>query len=276
MLSVLVPASNESALIGGCLDAVLGSVWDHSGAVQVLVIANGCRDDTAAVALSRADRFAARGWRLDVIERAAGGKLTALNVGDRAALAGSRVYLDADVTVSRDVLMQIHAALNSDAARYASGKLHIMAPDSWASRAYRRIYRQVPFMAQGVPGCGLFAVNTAGRARWGEFPDIISDDTFVRLHFTPEERVAVDAPYDWPLVRGLRNLIRVRRRQDIGVTELRDRYPDLMRNEGKAPFPMRAKLAMALRDPVGFAVYSGVALAVRLTPGTAVGWSRGR
>ncbi|KMK65639.1 glycosyltransferase [Puniceibacterium sp. IMCC21224] len=276
MLSVLIPASNESALIGGCLDAVLASVWTRPGAVQVLVIANGCGDDTADVACHRLDAFAARGWRLDVIERAAGGKLAALNAGDLAAEAESRVYLDADVTVSPELMMQLYDVLDVESPRYASGRLRITVPDNWVSRAYARIYRQVPFMTHGVPGCGLFAVNAVGRARWGDFPDIISDDTYVRLNFAPRERVAVDAAYDWPVVKGLRNLIRVRRRQDIGVTELREHYPDLMRNEGKPPFPTTRKLAMALRDPLGFAVYCGVALAVRLTPGIAAGWSRGR
>ncbi len=42
------------------------------------------------------------------------------------------------------------------------------------SRAYARLWARVPFMARGVPGCGLFALNAAGRARWGDWPAIIS------------------------------------------------------------------------------------------------------
>jgi glycosyltransferase involved in cell wall biosynthesis len=273
-LCVLIPASNEEALIGACLGALARS-RGLDGWAEVIVIANGCQDATADAARSQADSFAAKGWTLTVIERAEGGKLAALDAGEAQARAGIRVYLDADVTVSPDLVAQLHDALDTDAPRYASGTLRITA-QGWAARAYARIYRQVPFMAQGVPGCGVFAVNAAGRARWGAFPQIISDDTFVRLQFAPSERIAVPASYDWPLVEGLPALARVRRRQDAGVAEIAARFPELMRNDDKPAFPAGDKLALALRAPLGFAVYSGVALASRLTRHRASGWSRGR
>ncbi|MBS0123394.1 glycosyltransferase [Thetidibacter halocola] len=275
LVSVIVPASNEAALIGRCLDALAASRWPRCETVQVVVVANGCRDDTAGIARGRADAIGARGWRLDVIERAEGGKLAALNAGDAAATGPIRVYLDADVTVSPDLLAGIADALDTDAPRYASGRVRITARGVVA-RAYARIWRQVPFMVQGVPGCGVFAVNAAGRARWGAFPDIIADDLFVRLSFTPAERVGVPQSYDWPIAEDLPALIRVRRRQDAGVDEIARRFPALMANEDKMPFPVKRKLRLALRDPLGFAVYATVALASRLTRHHAQGWSRGR
>ena len=275
-LSVIVPASNEESLIGGCLDAVLASDWGLDAPLECIVVANGCRDATAAVARHRTDAFAARGWALTVLDLPEGGKLPALDAGDTAARAGARAYLDADVTVSPPLLSQIARALDTGAARYASGAVRITATDTWVSRAYARIYRQVPFMTHGVPGCGLFAVNAAGRARWGSWPRIISDDTFARLSFTPEERIAVPAPYDWPIVEGWRNLVKVRRRQNRGVTEIEQTFPDLLKNDDKPAFPTTRKLAMALRDPIGFAVYSGVALAVKLAAAPQQDWSRGR
>ena len=152
--------------------------------------------------------------------------------------------------------------------------LEIVQPRSAVSRAYARVYRQVPFIARGVPGCGLFAVNAAGRARWADWPPIISDDTFARLHFSAAERHAVPGRYRWPLVEGWRALVRVRRRQNIGVTEIRRLYPALAANDEKPPLGAAGKLRLALNDPAGFAVYAGVALATRL--GTDKGWSRGR
>ncbi|WP_353473421.1 glycosyltransferase [Salipiger sp. H15] len=275
-VSVILPASNESALIGACLKALLASDWPgEAPPPEVIVVANGCRDDTADRARAVADDFASRGWGLRVIERAEGGKLAALNAGDAAARSGNRIYLDADVTVSRGLLAQLHAALSRPGARYASGRLRITA-HGWAARAYARTWRQVPFMARGVPGCGVFAVNAEGRARWQDFPDIISDDTFVRLSFTPEERVAVTAHYEWPIAEGLRALVRVRRRQDAGVAQVGALYPRLLGNDDKLPLSAHGKLRMALRDPLGFAVYTGVALLVRLTPQARPDWSRSR
>ncbi|SHH65013.1 glycosyltransferase [Marivita hallyeonensis] len=275
-MSVLIPASNEAGLIGACLKSVLNSDWWHSGSVEVIVIANGCKDDTVQVALSHTESYTEKGWDLRVLDRPEGGKLAALNAGDRIARARIRVYLDADVELSKGLLNDLFTALDTPRPRYASGRIRLADPQSWATRAYARIYQQVPFMRTGVPGAGLFAVNAAGRLRWGDFPAIISDDTFVRLSFRPEERVGVDAHYVWPLVEGWRNLVRVRKRQNDGVDEIRSKYPDLLQNDDKPVFGMADKLRLALRDPVGFAVYGGVALVVRLMPAGSTGWSRGR
>ncbi|MBU2959489.1 glycosyltransferase [Citreicella sp. C3M06] len=271
-ISVILPASNEAALIGACLRSLCASIFE--GTVQVIVIANGCRDDTAARARACAPEFAARRWTLEVIEQATGGKLGALGAGDAAARGAVRVYLDADVTVSHDLLAQLGAALKEPGPRYASGRVRITARGA-VSRAYARFWARVPFMTQGVPGCGVFAVNAEGRARWGDWPAIISDDTFVRLCFAPRERIGVSAPYDWPIAEGFANLVRVRRRQDAGVAEIEQRYPDLLCNDDKPGFAVADKLRLALRDPLGFAVYTSVALAVRLRPASGE-WSRGR
>lgn len=276
VLSVLIPASNEEALIGQCLEKVLQSVWPHAAPFETIVISNGSRDRTTETALNMRQSFLEKGLALNVLDRKEGGKLGALNAGDHVARAPIRIYLDADVEVSDRLISQIYETLDTPEPRYASGTLKLAPPQSWATRAYARIYAQVPFMKYGVPGAGLFAVNAAGRMRWGTFPNIISDDTFVRLSFRPEERVAVPAPYSWPLVEGWRNLVRVRRRQNAGVDEIREDYPDLLRNDDKPDFPFREKLKLALQDPLGFAVYSGVALVVRWTGGTSHGWTRGR
>ncbi|WP_188790981.1 glycosyltransferase [Salipiger pallidus] len=273
-VSVILPANNEAELIGGCLRALGRSAWNDPSPVQVIVVANGCQDDTADRARAEIAAFADRGWRLQVIDRPEGGKLAALDAGDAVAAAPVRVYLDADVTVSPALLSQLHTALSTEAPRYASGTVRITARGP-VSRAYAAVWRRVPFMASGVPGCGIFAVNAAGRARWGAFPEIISDDTFVRLNFAPEERIRVPATYDWPIAEGFANLVKVRGRQDRGVHEIEQRFPELLGNDDKPAFPLGAKLALALRNPLAFAVYSGVAFAVRRRPAGA-DWSRSR
>ena len=70
--------------------------------------------------------------------------------------------------------------------------------------------------------------------------------------------------------------MRVRKRQNDGVDEIREQFPDLIANDDKPDFPMRDKIRIAATDPVGFAVYAGVALAVKATPRGTAGWSRGR
>lgn len=275
MLSVILPASNEQDWIGPCLDALLAS--DPVGMpAEVIVVANGCTDATVAQAQARAGHAAARGWDLTVLDLAQGGKLNALNRGEQAARGTILAWLDADVQVSPPLMRQIAMALAAaPGPAYAAGTPTIPRATSAVIRAYARFWLRLPFARSPAPGFGLFAVNAAGRARWGAFPDIISDDTYVRLLFAPDERIGVPAPYSWPMVEGFARLVRVRRRQDAGVVQLRDRWPDLMANEGKAALGAGGLARLALADPVGFAVYAAVSLVVRLRPARE-GWVRGR
>jgi glycosyltransferase involved in cell wall biosynthesis len=273
-LSVIIPANNEGAWIGRCLTALLEQ--DAALArVEVIVVANACTDDTVAIAQGHTARFAARGWTLRVLDLVQGGKLPALNAGDREAGSPLRLYLDADITCDPALLGQIHAALATPAPRYATGTLAIAPAKSWITRRYAAVWSRLPFVKGGAVGAGLFAVNAEGRARWPAFPAIISDDTFVRLHFRPEERIEVPAKYLWPMVEGFANLVRVRRRQDAGVAELHATYPALLANEAKAPLTLPALMAIALSDPLGFLVYTAVHIAVRLRPASG-SWTRGR
>ncbi len=273
MLSIIIPASNEEAWIGSCLEAVLRS--DGPERAEVIIVANGCEDDTVAVANSFRHRIGARGWRFVLLDLTEGGKANALNAGDMAAQGTARVYLDADVVVDSALLAQLYQCLSTKAPTYASGHLKMTAQTAF-SRAYARIWAQVPFMAKGVPGAGVFAVNAAGRDRWGDWPAIISDDTFARLQFASRERLKVQASYEWPVVEGFSKLVRVRRRQDRGVVEISDWFPELLTNDDKQPLGILGALRLALRDPMGFAAYASVALAVRLGPGRGDEWRRGR
>lgn len=272
--SIIIPASNEGAWISHCLEAVFAS--KNLKAAQVIVVANGCTDRTADIA-RKYNRLAKEiGWQLDVIERKEGNKLKALNAGEGAAIGDVWIYLDADVRVSERVLGQIEKALSRPDARWASGKLQ-MAAASRVSRAYALFWGNVPFMKKSVPGAGLFAVNKEGRKRWSLFPDIISDDMFVRLNFEPRERIGVPGTYVWPVAEGWKNLINVRRRQNAGVAELEEFYPELMKNEDKGTFSALEKLNLALKHPFGFFVYTSVSLIVRATKSKSGSeWRRGR
>ncbi|MDZ7574192.1 MAG: glycosyltransferase [Pseudotabrizicola sp.] len=269
---MIIPASNEAGYIGDCLTHLCAS---DAAAVQVVVVANGCRDDTADVARAVLATHLPQDWSSRVLELAQGSKPGALNAGDAAALHPLRVYLDADVIVSSGLLGALANALGTDAPLYASGTPVISRAKSAVTRAYARFWQKLPFNQTAAPGYGLFAVNAAGRARWGVFPAIISDDTFVRLQFLPAERVQVSDTYIWPMIEGFSALVRVRRRQDAGVRELEAQNPGLLTREGKPKLTKAALIRLALADPVGFTCYAAVSLAVRTKRGSA-GFTRGR
>ncbi|QYK43421.1 MAG: glycosyltransferase [Paracoccaceae bacterium] len=274
VLSVIIPASNEADHIGACLAALFASGRIPGGA-EAVVVANGCTDDTADRARAMGARAEAAGWRLTVEEIVQGGKVRALNLGDTVAMGETRAYLDADVRVSPPLMAQIVLVLHDPAPRYATGRPVIPPPRSRVTRAYARFWQRLPFAAGAAPGFGLFAVNGAGRERWAAFPDLISDDTYVRLLFTPAERLECPATYQWPMIEGFAALVRVRQRQDAGVAEIARLHPALLANEGKHRLRLSGLLRLAVSDPVGFAVYAMVSLAVRLRP-AAAGWVRGR
>nr|WP_299479118.1 glycosyltransferase [Cypionkella sp.] len=270
-LSVIIPASNEADYIGDCLAALLASGPINA---ECIVVANGCRDATAEVARGYTAQAAAAGWALVILDLPQGGKPNALNAGDKITKSPLRVYLDADVIVSPNLMVELIAALGGTAALYATGTAQIPRAKSAVTRSYARFWQRLPFAQSPAPGYGLFATNAAGRARWGDFPAIISDDTFVRLQIEPHERVQVAATYQWPMIEGFAALTRVRRRQDAGVTEVDRLFPGLLAREAKAPLGKARLLALALRDPVGFATYAAVSLAVCLKSGQ--DWTRGR
>jgi glycosyltransferase involved in cell wall biosynthesis len=279
VLSVIIPASNEEYYIARCLDALIppGAPQGALRPVEVIVVANACVDDTVGVARRYTSRAQACGWKLEVLDVETGGKLNALNVGDRLASGDARVYMDADVVAGPSLLNQLGDVLDRPDPAYASGRLVVSRAANWVTRAYARFWCRLPFVTDGVPGCGVYAVNASGRARWKTFPDIISDDTFVRLQFAPNERIGVAAPYEWPMVEGFRNLVKVRKRQDIGVDEVRERYPELMSNEGRLQLGLPALARLARKDFVGFCVYVAVAIAVRFSRLSGNGgWTRGR
>ncbi|MEP2681088.1 MAG: glycosyltransferase [Sulfitobacter sp.] len=274
-VSVLIPAHNEADWLPACLDA-LCAADPVAGPVEVIVVANGCTDDTAELARRKAPAFEARGWALRVLEMAQGSKLGALNAGEAAARGEALVYLDADVLISPPLLTQLAEALVEDAPRYASGMPQVTTSGDWVTRHYTRFWQTTGFMTHGVPGFGVFAMNRAGRARWGDWPDIISDDTFARLNFRPEERIAVPAPYAWPMIEGFAPLVRVRRRQDVGVAEVEQLFPDLMRNDD-AHDQMRPFWRRALADPLGALVFVAVRLTIHAPIfRSANRWVRGR
>lgn len=272
--SIIIPAHNEEAWIGYCLDALFKS--KRVDETEVIIVANGCEDRTAEIARRYQVLAEELGWGLQVIELAEGNKLRALNAGEAAASGRVLVYLDADVRVSDYVIFQMVRVLDKEEPAWASGQMQMAAASS-VSRAYARFWMKTPFMSESVPGSGLFAMNRAGRARWAKFPDIISDDMFARLQFAPRERIAVPGTYIWPVAEGWGNLVGVRRRQNKGVEQLEALYPDLMKNEDKGGFSALRILSYALGDPYGFVAYAGVALIVRFSRDkNAADWTRGR
>ena len=274
LMNVIIAARNEEDYIGACLEALLAQS-DGAGVIETILAANDCSDRTVDVASQFKPRFEARGWTLRIIEVPEPGKVNALNGADQVANGDALVFLDADVRCDEELLAQLRGVLMTDTPVYATGRLKVAPAKTWVTRRYAKLWIELPFVKGGAVGAGLFALNRAGRKRWDAFPDIISDDTFVRLQFSPEERIEVPARYHWPMVEGFGNLVRVRRRQDAGVQEIHRIYPEIVAHEAKATVSRSDLMGLLLRMPVSFFVYALVHVAVRLRR-SGTDWARGR
>ena len=81
-------------------------------------------------------------------------------------------------------------------------------------------------------GVGVYALSEEGRRRFGEFPEVIADDGYVRMLFSASERVRVDdAPVSVYAPGRLSDLVRIKTRSRLGRYQLRQRFPELVARE---------------------------------------------
>ena len=151
----------------------------------MVVVCNGCADDTAVMAGRRVTRC---GSSSSTRRR----KPAALRAGDEAADVLPRIYLDADVVLAGAAARAVLERLRAGAVaarppiRYDSGR------SSAPVRRYYRARSRVPALLDSLWGAGVYGLSEAGRSRFGAFPDIVADDLWVDRHFAPGEIEIVD------------------------------------------------------------------------------------
>lgn len=185
MLDIVIPARAEQAGIAATLSALLA---DGEGLVlAVWLCLNGeGQSETRAAAAPFVAAYAAHGHRLAIISVSATGKPAALNAGDAARTGGAVVYLDADARPLPGTLRALALALAVPEPRLV-GPQRLLDARGRLARSYGLVWEALPGMA-GFIGGGCYAVNPAGRALWGCFPELIADDAFVFSRFAPHQR----------------------------------------------------------------------------------------
>ncbi len=255
-VSIIIPAHNESAVIGRCLRTLLQGALP--GELQIVVVANGCTDDTANQARSV-------DGAIQVIDTPTPGKWNAINLGDAAATAFPRFYIDADVHITVDAIRKVAQVLHAGKALAAAPRVDFdLADHPWSVRAFYDIWLRTPYMVEGMIGSGVYAVSEAGRKRWDQLPNLTADDAFVRLHFTPAERMIVqDCTFTIHPPRTLASLVKIKTRGHFGNLELKRMRPALFENEGEPHGQALSKLAIQPGLWAKLAIYLGVRLISR-------------
>ena len=220
MISVVVPAHNEAELLGSTLSHLLDG--PDASQLEVIVVCNGCTDETAAIA---------RQHGAHVVELAEPSKSAALNAGDRVAKGFPRFYVDADIGVTATDLVRAASALRDGVHGVSPRMIPDLDGRPWMVRAFFDVWLQLPY-CKSLIGSGVYGLDEVGRSRFDEFPPVIADDLFARLHLRPSERRVVEsATFTLRTPRKVAALVRVKTRSHLGWLQLKSLYPELFANE---------------------------------------------
>jgi hypothetical protein len=218
VISVVVPAHNEAPVIGRLLRGLLAGARPDE--FEVVVVPNGCTDDTEQVAASF-------GEPVVVLALAQAGKFAALRAGDARAAGAHVVYLDADVEIGSADIRGLAAALGEPGVlAVAPQRVVAMDRSSWPVRWYYDIWQELPAVRDGLFGRGVIGVSPEARRRLDAVPDVMGDDLAASVAFSPAERrivagarVVVHAP------RTVGDLVRRRIRSVTATTQLQREMP---------------------------------------------------
>ena len=264
MPSVVIPAHNEASGIERCLRAVLADGVEN---LAVVVVANACRDDTAA-------RARAFGPAVEVVETAEGGKTNAMNLGERHLRDAGldrfpRLFLDGDIELLPGSLRALVDAASRPGARVVAAEPDFETGGCGPGvRLYFAAERFNPYHLAGAPnGRGTYCVNAEGRARWGAFPAVLADDGFVERQFAASERATIaGARARVRVPRSIAALRRVAARVRLGTAEL-DRIAPLRADQLAAGGTFAAVARRLAPNPLlwpALAVWTALKLAERL------------
>lgn len=181
--SIVIPAHDEERVIGRLLHALLAD--QRPGELEIIVVCNGCTDRTADVA-----RAAGAGVR--VIEIPEASKRRALRVGDDAAGAHPRLFVDADVEISVQSVRALVEAVGQGTIA-AGGPVRVVSRDGvgFLVRCYYDVWERLPAVVDNLFGRGVIALSEAGSRRVAALPPMMADDLVMATAFAPSERAVV-------------------------------------------------------------------------------------
>ena len=210
--TIVIPAYNEAAVLARTLHS-LAALSETTG-IDVIVVCNGCTDNTAAVARSF------RG--VTVIDLPQASKTAALNVGDEHASSWPRLYLDADIEVTPGAVVALFDELSKPGVAAARPRFVYDSRDATRPvQAYYRARSRIPAAPSRLWGAGGYAVSEAGHRRFSSFPAVTADDSWIDAQFGDhEKRIVNTTPMRVRTPLDTRGLLAVLTRQRRGQVEL--------------------------------------------------------
>lgn len=253
--SVIIPAHNEARVIGRNLALLQRGV--DPGELDVVVVANGCSDDTVEVAR--------RVPGVRVLEIVHASKTDAVRFGNLSTDVFPRVHLDADVALSgADVRLLVAPLREEGLLATAPRRMLDHSRSHWLVRWYHDVWEQLPQVRSGLFGRGAIALSREGQARVDALPDAMSDDLLVSEAFADHERRIVEgATVTVVAPATVRDLVRRRIRVATGNSQagsLGMRRPESV----TSPAVLRQMVRNDPRMAPRVAVFLGVAVVARI------------
>lgn len=221
MFSVIIPAHNEANVIERCLTFLTENLGENCA--EIIVVCNGCTDDTE----QRAARFAG----VHVINTSVASKVAALNLGDEVAQYFPIVYMDADITISiKDLMGTIEKMNENTEIMVAAPQLTVdLSRSDMFVKSFYNIWMRLPYFTTGqMVGSGIFILSELGRKRFTVFPNVISDDGYVRsLYQAGERRMIKDYYFTIFAPKTMTDLIKIKTRVRFGNMEVSEKYSNV-------------------------------------------------
>lgn len=212
--AVIIPAHNEGLRISVTLRRLYGD--GQLAATSVIVVSNGCTDDTASQARAT---LAGLDHAATVIDLPQPGKANAIRSAEQQLPPGPRLILDADAGCDGATAQMLLAAVDSHPTGVAPAGVAVpvrrIVTAGMANplvRAYYRVWQEFPWVRAMPSGRAAYALSWELREPLGPFPDLLGDDQWA-TSLVPRSAVrVVDAVVDVHPVPTLTELLAVRTR----------------------------------------------------------------
>ncbi len=236
-VSVVIAAYNEAKVIAGTLSALLNT--EYQGELEVIVVDDGSRDETAA----EVERFATADARVQLIQQENHGKARALQRAISAARHGIIILIDADTQCQRDTVPRLVERFADAEISAVSGHAKVGNLQTFIARCQaleytcgfnldRRAYDQWNCMTV-VPGA-ISAIRREAIAEAGGLSlDTLAEDTDLtlalhkrrkRIAYVPQAIAWTEAP------ETVRALARQRFRWAYGTLQCLWKHRDMVFN----------------------------------------------
>lgn len=194
--AVVIPAHNEERTIARLLRQLVVPDLD------ITVVSNGSTDGTADLVRNLFPE-------VTLLESEKPSKRAALRMGDGAAPALPRVFIDADVEIAAEDVRRLVRALAGGQLAAAPAREIPRRQASLVVSWYYDVWEQLPQVRNGLFGRGVIAVAQEGMSRVRAAPPLMSDDLVVSEVFAESERAIVQSArvVIWP-PRTSRDLVR--------------------------------------------------------------------